>query len=588
MVAIRASSPDYLGVTMTRGIAHPGDPLSNLVIGTIIEVTGTRVVAELDPELHELTRVYAGDSYPIGQFGSIIRVHYGRRLIYAFVRRLRMKTDYDAERGLTSSAEADARVIEADLFGEGSWHTSESNDYHLVFERGVSTYPLPKQRVYLTPKKELRSIYERNTKAVIQIGEHVGSGGVPCFAEINELIGKHTAILGSTGTGKSAAVAVVLHALIDRGPDTGKTSWAPRILVLDPHNEYSTAFPNSLRLSTDDGSLTLPYWMLNFQETIALYIGKTEHAATSQTNIVKQALIKARNEGAVRLEIDCNSITVDSPVPYDLDTLYAEIDADKPPQASKQDSHNSILQKIDVLRSDGRMDFLMKNWTNYEYDPLFDVIDQLISTDKQPRIVDLSGVPNDVAGIASSVIARTLFNLKVWQSEDERAREPLLLVCEEAHRYVPNIGEAQYEAAQESIRRIAKEGRKYGIGLILVSQRPSEVEATVLSQCNSWVVLRVTNESDRNHVRNVLPDSMGGLSAILSGMRRREAVFVGQAATLPSRIMINDLQADKLPMSHDVDFEQGWQAKPLSSEEVGNVAKRWRYQRRLTGEQSLS
>ena len=121
--------------------------------------------------------------------------------------------------------------------------------------------------------------------------------------------------------------------------------------------------------------------------------------------------------------------------------------------------------------------------------------------------------------------------LKVWQSEDERRDSPVLLVCEEAHRYVPNRGEAQYEAAQSAIRRIAKEGRKYGVGLLLVSQRPSEVEATVLSQCNSWIVLRITNDSDREHVRSVLPDSMSGLTKMLSGLRRQEAIFVGQADT---------------------------------------------------------
>src|SRR5258706_254683 len=145
-----------------------------------------------------------------------------------------------------------------------------------------------------------------------------------------------------------------------------------------------------------------------------------------------------------------------------------------------------------------------------------------------------------MAGICSAVVARTLFNLEVWQTSEERDRDPVLLVCEEAHRYVPNRGEAQYEAAQEAIRRIAKEGRKYGLGLFLVSQRPSDVEATVLSQCNSWIIHRVTNDADREHVRGILPDSLSGLTKMLSGLRRREAIFVGQAAMLPSRILIRE------------------------------------------------
>ena len=189
-------------------------------------------------------------------------------------------------------------------------------------------------------------------------------------------------------------------------------------------------------------------------------------------------------------------------------------------------------------------------------------------------------MPNEVAGLASAVIARTLFNLKVWQTADERASDPVLLVCEEAHRYVPNRGDAQYEAAQEAIRRVAKEGRKYGVGLLLVSQRPSEIESTVLSQCNSWIVLRITNDSDREHVRGVLPDSMAGLTKMLSGLRRREAIFVGQAAMLPSRIMIRRLVGGQIPQSNDIDFDKGWQSELKSSEQLKEVADRWRYQNR--------
>ena len=143
---------------------------------------------------------------------------------------------------------------------------------------------------------------------------------------------------------------------------------------------------------------------------------------------------------------------------------------------------------------------------------------------------------------------------------------------------MPNRGEAQYEAAQEAIRRIAKEGRKYGVGLLLVSQRPGEVEATVLSQCNSWIVLRVTNDSDREHVKAILPDSMAGLTKMLSGLRRREAVFVGQATMLPSRILISELSPEQLPKSNDIDFDKGWQSAAMSKDQIEVVANRWRYQ----------
>ncbi len=565
---------------MSMSTRNPNEPIENLAIGQIIEVDGSRLVAELNPTLSELSRVYAGETYPIGQFGSIIRIHFGRRLVYALVGRLRMKSEFQAERGLVPASSSDERIVEADLFGEGEWVHGASGEWELRFERGVSTYPLPQQTVYLTPKAELRFIYGKAKGAVVQLGQHVGSGGTPCLADLNELLGKHTAVLGSTGAGKSGTVAAIIHSILERGDKNSYEKWKPRIIILDPHGEYGTAFADHTKLSSDDGTLTLPYWLLNFQESVALLIGKTEFVATSQANIVKSALMAAREEGAQQLGLDANSITVDSPVPYKLSTLKAKIDADKPPQASKQDSHNSILQKLEVLMTDARLRFMMEEWNDGANDPFPEVIKQLTGDGPQPRIVDLSGVPNEVAGVSSAVIARTLFNLKIWQTQPERESDPVLLVCEEAHRYVPNRGEAQYEAAQEAIRRIAKEGRKYGVGLLLVSQRPSEVEATVLSQCNSWIVLRITNDADREHVRSILPDSMSGLTKMLSGLRRQEAIFVGQAAMLPSRILIRDLKPEQLPKSNDIDFDKGWQNDATPDVQIQEVVNRWRYQRR--------
>ena len=561
---------------------NPNEPISNLEIGAVIEIDGTHIIAELDPKITELTRVYGGIIYPIGQFGSIIKIHYGARLIFGYVGRLRMKSEYEREKGLSPESSGSSRIIEADLFGEGEW-VFETDEWRLDFERGVTTFPLPQQKVYLTPRAELGFIYGEGTEPVILLGEHVGSGGTPCYAEMNELLGKHTAILGSTGAGKSGTVAALLHAILDRGSDAEYQNWHPQIVVLDPHNEYGTAFPDHVRLCTDENSLSLPYWLLNLQETVNLLIGKTEFVATSQANIVKTALLLARRDAAQTVNLNEAEINVDSPVPYKLDRFihHVENSTNKPPQASKQESWNSILHKIEVLKNDSRLAFMMQEWDS-NTDPLPVIVKQFLGDSDPIRIVDLSGVPNEVAGAASSAIARTLFSVKIWQTRDERESNPVLLVCEEAHRYVPNRGEAQYEAAQDAIRRLAKEGRKYGIGLMLVSQRPSEVEATVLSQCNSWIVLRITNDSDRSHIQGILPDSLAGLTKVLSVLRRREAIFVGQAAVLPSRILIRDLVKDgkPLPRSQDIDFDTGWQDIPITDKHLTEVGKRWRLQSR--------
>ena len=588
---------------MSDKYQQPGEPIENLAIGVIIEVDGTHIVAELDAQITELSRVYGGVIYPIGQFGSIIRIHYGRTLIYGYVSRLRMKSEYQKEMGIVQDVNPTARVVEADLFGEGEWVREgdvPASEWRLNFERGVSTFPLPQQKVYLTPKTELKYVFGEGGSASIEIGEHVGSGGTPAYADMNELFGKHTAILGSTGAGKSGAVAAILHAILDRGTSIGYQKWNPRIIILDPHNEYGDAFPGHKRLSTDEGTLSLSYWLLNLDETIALLIGKTEYAATSQSNIVKNALLTARESIAENtLKLSPSDITVDSPIPYILGdpsgldefgkkngNLYNEgfvgaVNAQRPNNQNKKDHEdfNKVLRKLQSLIKDSRLQFMMKPWDGAG-DPLGSVIGQFFDSNEIIRIVDLSGIPNEIAGTSSAAIARTLFSVKLWQTPTERQSSPILLVCEEAHRYVPDRGEAQYSAAQEAIRRLAKEGRKYGIGLMLVSQRPSEVEATVLSQCNSWIVLRVTNDTDREHVRSILPDSLSGLTKVLSGLRQREAIFVGQATLLPSRIMIRHLENNQLPRSHDIDFDKGWQNDPLNANILIDIGNRWRLQQK--------
>ena len=579
---------------------HLGNPIQNLSIGTIIEVDGSHIIAVLEPDLTELSRVYAGETYPIGQFGSIVRIHFGRKIIYAFVGRLRMKTEYEIERGITPQGSSDERVIEADLFGEGEWTYDNSGTPQLQFERGITTYPLPQQTLYLTPKAELQLIYSDSKSTSIHIGEHVGAGEAPCFANLNELLGKHTAILGSTGAGKSATVAALIHSVLERGASQNYKKWNPVIIILDPHNEYGNAFSDHTRMSTDEGSLSLPYWLLDLGETINLLLGKTEYAATSQANIVKNALLKVRSDSAENiLDLEPNKLTVDAPIPYVLGDptgldIFGEkdgeqykfgfvgaINAQRPKNRAKKDHepYSIILQKLESLIKDQRLSFMMKEW-DQDSERLSSVLAQILGKGPPVRILDLSGVPNEVAGIASAVIARMLFSVKIWQTVEGRETSPVLLVCEEAHRYVPNSGEAQYEVAQIAIKRIAKEGRKYGIGLLLVSQRPSEVEATVLSQCNSWIVLRITNEADREHVRGILPDSMTGLTKMLSGLRRQEAIFVGQAAMLPSRIRIKTLSDNQLPNSSDINFNRGWQNDNLSEEQLGDISHRWRYQNR--------
>ncbi len=584
---------------MSTTSPYPGDPIETLAIGTVIEVDGTHIVAELDNQLAELTRVYNGSIYPIGQFGSVIRIHFGRKILFAYVCRLRMKAEFERERGVVDVHASQARVIEADLFGEAEWVLHDQK-WKLQFDRGVATFPLPQQRVFLTPRNELIDVFGRGNASSINLGELVGSGGTPYYLDVNELLGKHSAVLGSTGAGKSGTVAALLHGLLEHGAAQKFPTWTPTIIILDPHNEYGAAFAKHSRLSTDEGTLQLPYWLLDLDETISLVIGRTEFSATSQTNILKTALTAAKLEGARSIGLVPDQITVDSPVPYVLGNptgldhfglrngvseqsgLVGHINKQRPTGQDKKqhEEFSKIIRKLDSLVRDSRLQFMMKPWDVATKDPLGGVFAQFLGAGEPIRIVDLSGVPNEVAGAASSAIARLVFNAKVWQTTAEREKSPVLIVCEEAHRYVPNSGEAQYAAARQAIQRIAKEGRKYGISMMLVSQRPSEVDATVLSQCNSWLVLRVSNDTDREHVRAVLPDSLSGLSKVLSGLRQREVIVVGLAASIPARVRVRSLSKDHLPNSHDVRFVDGWRNDQPTEDQLTSVGLRWRYQSR--------
>jgi hypothetical protein len=614
--------------------------IPELRIGSIIEVSGTALRVELDGKITELTRTYNGRVYPIGQFASVIKIHFGRHILVAYVRLLRMRSELDREEGrLPLPTPEDSRIIEADLFGEGLWKEQTGT---FSFRRGVRNYPLPGQPVYLTTQEELQKIYQGaeserpdQLSPMIFIGSYVGSGGTACYANLDKLFGMHCAILGSTGSGKSGTVAALIHSILEHKPHKNKEDTVrPRILIIDPHGEYAEAFGDRCivyraydilagKTNYPTQQLSLPYWIMTGEEFRELVVGKSEYEATSENNIVYKALTHARlyHRGWIEKAKNCEGKSVNAipdpaaprPIKKDYEPHIAEYDRDIPDPFSLDEfeahiieeqgvktagkepnkiwvkmstsdfkSHASVLDKLKVLRTDPRLSFMMSEYKKGNPD-LPEILKQFVgevSTGEKKevdiRIVDISGLPNEIAGPLTAAIARLLFQYKVWQTREERERDPILVVCEEAHRYVPDVGLAEYQSAQKAIRRIAKEGRKYGIGLMLVSQRPADVERTVLSQCNSWIVLRLTNSPDQEHVNRFLPDNLAGLSRLLPALSRQEAIFVGEAAAVPARIMIRHLNKEQLPHSYDIHFIEGWSKPPIEKEAIETVVKRWR------------
>ena len=604
-----------------------------LRIGSVVEVAGTAIRVDLNGDIAELTRTYGGRVYPIGPIASVIKIHYGRRVLLAYVRLLRMRSELAREQGLPMPPPSeDSRLIEADLFGEAVWHEGKQQ---LDFHRGVRHYPLPGQGVYLATQDELRKLYEGaessrtdDLNPMVPLGSYVGAEGTTCFANLDRLFGMHCAVMGSTGAGKSGTVAAIVHAVLQHEPKESATL-RPRILIIDPHGEYGRAFGDrcvvyrAYNVLAEDANapkreLRLPYWLMTGEEFRDLVIGKTEWEASSENNIVYKALTHARlvTHGWAKQSEEWNGKACgtagdpaeprptddslrpkiaqydrDTPDPFSLDEFKKHI---RDEQGVRQKSgkwetmspsdykaHASVLDKLAVLRTDPRLAFMMTEHKQGDPD-LAEILQQFVgnpaevSTMADVRVIDISGLPNEVAGPLTAAVARLLFQYKVWQTRTERERDPVLLVCEEAHRYVPDAGLAEYQSAQKAIRRIAKEGRKYGIGLMLVSQRPADLERTVLSQCNSWLVMRLTNASDQEHVKRFLPDNLAGLANLLPSLSRQEVIFVGEAAAVPARIVVRDLSDKELPDSGDVRFVKGWSQVPVDKEAISTVVKRWR------------
>ena len=579
--------------------------IADLKVGDIVEVSGASIKVELSGDVTELTRTHEGRVYPIGQIGSMVKIHFGRKLIFGFVTLLRMRSEEQVETGKPITPEA-------------IWNAA---DEKLNLSRGVTTYPLPRQTVHLLTREETLAIYDAAEESranddyspLVGFAYYSGSDNAVCRANVDKMLGMHCAVLGSTGSGKSGAVAALLHSMVAHVQPDGTAS-DPRIVILDPHGEYGKAFADCCvlyraydPLNNDEvagESISLPYWLMSADEFRMLVIGKTEHEATSQNNIIYKALTHARMVAAGLvapaptahgspapkdgLEFDTPrpktgvkeerllSFDRDKPRPFCLDELRRHIlfvqaarenkgKMDSVTATEYSKSFKSIVDKLSVIRRDPRINFLMTNW-GADSLSLEQVIGQLVGpldrsdAKKRPiRILDISGLPNEVAGPLASMLARLLFQYKLYQSAAERERDPVLLVCEEAHRYVPDRGEAEYAAAQVAIRRIAREGRKYGIGLMLVSQRPSDIESTVVAQCGTWLVLRLTNAGDQQALPN---------------LAQQEAIFVGEGAAMPAKVRIRDLKQDQLPKSNSAKFAKGWTLKRLDEAEIKAIATR--------------
>ncbi|MSP42783.1 MAG: DUF87 domain-containing protein [Alphaproteobacteria bacterium] len=442
---------------------------------------------------------------------------------------------------------AEAQMLEIQLLGE---ILLDDKGGYGRFHRGVTYYPHFDIEVMTADARDLAMVYAQPDVATARLGSIHQDRSIPAFAVTDELLAKHFAVLGTTGSGKSCAVSLVLHAIMDQNPNG-------HIVLIDPHNEYAAAFGDkaeAIHLS----NLQLPYWLLNFEELVEVVIGQNQERAYPEIEILKTGVIDAKKM-FLREGERGDHITVDTPVPYRLGDLIKIFDDAMGKLERTEDvvSYLRLKSKIESLRIDRRYSFMFSRLlVDDSMGRLLSRILRIPVAGKPVSIIDISGIPSEVVDVVVSVLARMIFDFSVWASHDQGRRTPVLLVCEEAHRYVPRDEEVHFGPSKKAISRIAKEGRKYGVGLCLVSQRPAELSTSARSQCNTLIALRMSNIRDQEFVANAMPESAGGLLSALPSLGQQEAVIVGDEVTIPMRMRFDDLAPERRPASDTGVFSQ--------------------------------
>ncbi|HEX2764997.1 MAG TPA: DUF87 domain-containing protein [Allosphingosinicella sp.] len=551
-----ADEPEEVGPTIRPNVPKP---VRHGTIGRVIEVGGGGGRVEL--QASRITEI-AGDSDPSialsGQVGGHVKLEAGNRWLLANVRNLRL---HDGEAGMVAA--------DIDFLGEGE--EEEQTGRLLNFRRGITGYPPPGAKVFPVSGDDMRQMFAADERAHIEIGTVYPTKDVRGALYVDALLGKHFALLGSTGTGKSTSAALIMHRICDLSPEG-------HIVMIDPHGEYSAAFKGVGELFNVE-NLAMPYWLMNFEEHCEVFITSSGSERQRDMDILAKCLLQARAKN--RAAEGMTKLTVDSPIPYALSDLSAAITHEMGllNKATDTAPFMRLKTKIDELKADPRYHFMFSGMLIADTMTQFvSKIFRLPAKGKPISIVDVSGVPSDIVSVVVAVLSRLVFDYAIW-SRNEVPR-PVLLVCEEAHRYVPADKTGQGQSVRKILERIAKEGRKYGVSLGLITQRPSDLAEGVLSQCGTIIAMRLNNERDQAFVKSAMPEGARGFLDVIPALRNRECIVCGEGVSIPIRVSFDDLERDRRPASSDPCFSELWRQTGDEEAMVSRVVRRWRSQGR--------
>jgi len=530
-------------------------------IGVITAVSSGSITVMLDEAVDSLRRDVDDKTYYIGQIGSYVLIPVGKLIVIAMVEQLERKDV------MVNGVSSQRFIMTLTLVG-----TVKAGRY----ERGVSIVPPVDAVVYLAVDADLAAVFSIYQRFGYSVGQLSLFEQEKAFLDPNRFFSKHIALLGSSGSGKSCTVASLLQKVANY-PDTN-------IILLDIHNEYRKAFEGACNY-LPIAELELPYWLMNFEELREMFIDERDENSSTQITVFKDLIVASKKGKNPDLS---EVITVDTPVYFDLAEVRARMQFYDTEKTSGFGSAGGVkegplygkftrfLVRLDSKLNDSRYDFMFKLKKYVATESMKEFMQKIVGSTvgQNVTILDMSGVPFDIVNTIVSLLARITFDFNFWN--EHRREFPILLVFEEAHNYLPAGGEGT-RAARRTVERIAKEGRKYGVSCMIVSQRPAEVSETILSQCSNYVILRITNPNDQRYIKSLMPDTFASVADVLPSLRQGEALVVGDAISMPLRVQIDYPNPE--PESSDIKFFEKWKQSGVETN-IGHVVDRWWHQER--------
>jgi Predicted ATPase len=545
-----------------------------ILIGQLVEVRGDGMDARLTEEHSTAAPIIKVGNEEIlaGNIGSYVVIRQSTISVLALVFKMWERDRFDSLGNRASD-----RFISLIPVGE---LTTDN-----VFIRGVRHYPTPGASVYAVGLNEINAIFVKFRQYEFFIGQLASQKDYHLSLDPRALFGRHFAILGQSGSGKSWTVTSLIQHTIKAMPKT-------HLILLDLHGEYcwkdddgriQSAFPNEVVNYVDALDLEMPYWMMSYAELVDLFIDKDDKGASMQMAFMREVLQTLKRKEAKAIGLP--GVTIDTPIFFPLAEMYMQFKAANEERKDFGKTQGALFGQFDefLVRmqsrfNDVRYDFLLKPKKRNTSASMADLLRQFIGLGQKKAnitVVDLSSVPTDIRPAVSAQVGRLAYEFNYWNPK--RREFPITLICEEAHAYIPREKGGQFDGTKKMMERIAKEGRKYGVSIGVVSQRPTELSETMLAQCSSFICLRTTNPDDQAYIRGLVPEAEGDLTDILTSLGRGEALVLGEAAPLPTRVQI--YRPNPEPKSNDVDYFTGWREGP-DDLDVDGIVNNWRTQTR--------